>query len=308
MYGNVVANLQDLSAEETARYQALYCGLCHAIKERYGQKCTTVLSYELTFLILVLNALYEIEEQQGSSTCFAHPFKEREHSKSIYTDYAADLSVIFAYHKCLDDWQDDKSVLARASMQLLKKPYLKALEHRPQQGAAIKQALRKINNIEQKGETSLDASAHYFGLLMGELFGFQEDHWQSMLQCFGGELGRFIYAMDAAIDYEADSKSGSYNPFVSNNTSLEQRELMLKVLIGRAAEQFEKLPIVQDAHLIRSVLYAGVWQHYLAAHQESLSSFSAPQDDADKDHVLANTSTPEGKKEQDPDLFLQKMT
>lgn len=279
MFGNVIANIQDLNEEESERYQALYCGLCHCIRERYGLKCTALLSYDLTFFILLLNALYESEEQEQENTCLAHPLRQRMLSRSIYTDYAADLSILLAYHKCQDDWFDDRRVMARASTQLLKPSYQKALERRPGQGTAIEQALRDINALEQREEGSLDAAACRFGLLLGELFGYQDDHWRESLRRFGGELGRFVYMMDAAIDFEKDSKSGSYNPFVANDTTREQRELMLKVLIGRAAEQFERLPVIQDENLIRSVLYAGVWQQYLTAHKDSLGSFASRQDE-----------------------------
>ena len=33
---------------------------------------------------------------------------------------------------------------------------------------------------------------------------------------------------------------------------------------GNAMEVFEKLPLVQDEHLLRNILYGGVWQQYYA--------------------------------------------
>lgn len=37
---------------------------------------------------------------------------------------------------------------------------------------------------------------------------------------------------------------------------------LLMILIGDATDIFERLPLVQDAHLMKSTLYAGVWQQY----------------------------------------------
>ena len=34
--------------------------------------------------------------------------------------------------------------------------------------------------------------------------------------------------------------------------------------MGEATTAFEKLPLEQDLHLLRSVVYAGVWQKYYA--------------------------------------------
>ena len=37
---------------------------------------------------------------------------------------------------------------------------------------------------------------------------------------------------------------------------------MLKALCGHVTAIFERLPLVQDIDLLRSILYAGVWQQY----------------------------------------------
>ena len=37
---------------------------------------------------------------------------------------------------------------------------------------------------------------------------------------------------------------------------------MLQAQLGAAADAFERLPLLQDAQLLRSILYSGVWQRY----------------------------------------------
>ena len=78
----------------------------------------------------------------------------------------------------------------------------------------------------------------------------------------GARLGKFIYVMDAAMDYEDDAASGSYNPLVAMNASPEAVRESLELLAASVAEAFEKLPLERDLHLLRSVVYAGVWQQY----------------------------------------------
>lgn len=278
MFGNITANFNDINEAEKSRYQELYCGLCHSIKERYGQVSRMGLSFDLTFFVLLLNSLYEPEEKSSSARCVAHPLESKKHSQSEYSDYAADLSVIFTYYKTLDDWHDDKKISARSYNQLLKGAFKKACEKRPLQAQAIKDALQEISVLEDSKVTSLDAAASVFGSLMGELFAYKNDTWAQGLKQFGMHLGRFIYLVDAAIDFEDDSKSGSYNPFVLNDTDPETIEMMLMTLMGMATSVFEKLPLVQDIHLLRSVLYSGVWQQYnaSASTDEPSSSFAAP--------------------------------
>ena len=49
MFGFVVASLGTVSDEEKARYQALYCGLCRTLRDRYGQVSRLTLTFDLTF-------------------------------------------------------------------------------------------------------------------------------------------------------------------------------------------------------------------------------------------------------------------
>ena len=81
---------------------------------------------------------------------------------------------------------------------------------------------------------------------------------------FGTELGKFIYLMDAAMDYKKDLKTGNYNPVAEMKKKPEEMEPILGMPLGNAMEIFEKLPLVQDENLLRNILYGGVWQQYYA--------------------------------------------
>ena len=48
------------------------------------------------------------------------------------------------------------------------------------------------------------------------------------------------------------------------NASPEAVRESLELLAASVAEAFEKLPLERDLHLLRSVVYAGVWQKYYA--------------------------------------------
>ena len=62
---------------------------------------------------------------------------------------------------------------------------------------------------------SIDEPAGLFGELLGEIFsyGYSGEARLVTYEC-GLHLGRFIYAADAAEDYEKDRRSGSYNPYL----------------------------------------------------------------------------------------------
>ena len=99
---------------------------------------------------------------------------------------------------------------------------------------------------------------------MGECFVESDDLWSGMLRQLGSQLGHFIYLMDAFMDYDEDIKKGTYNPLVVLGAKPHQLPEALNIYMGMAADVFERLPLVQDLHLLRSIVYNGVWQKYQA--------------------------------------------
>lgn len=73
MFGFVVADAGALSEKEKERYRSVYCGLCLALRDRYGQLSRACLTYDLTFFVLLCNSLHEPAETQGASHCVMHP-------------------------------------------------------------------------------------------------------------------------------------------------------------------------------------------------------------------------------------------
>ena len=60
MFGYVIPNQAALSPEAQARYRAAYCGLCRRIGALHGTRGRLTLSYDLTFLDLLLCSLYAV--------------------------------------------------------------------------------------------------------------------------------------------------------------------------------------------------------------------------------------------------------
>lgn len=262
MFGHVQANLADLSTEEKERYQAAYCGLCHAIGQRHGFLARLGLSYDLTFLSLLLSSLYEPEEQFKDCRCIIHPCKKRCSVSNSCTDYAADMTVALTYYKCLDDWKDDRNLLRLAYAKILEKSYRNVKAQWPRQCQAIETEIDVLSRIEQGKSSSPDAAANSFGRLMEELFVLDSDNWERYLRALGYGLGRYIYFADAALDYRKDRRSGSYNPLNHIETKPEEMKPTLTNLLGDASKAFEFLPLVQDEHLLKNVLYSGIWLKY----------------------------------------------
>lgn len=296
MFGFVVADAGALSEEEKERYRAVYCGLCLALRDRYGQLSRACLTYDLTFFVLLCNSLHEPAEAQGTSHCVMHPAPAapRAWARSAWTDYAADLSVALAYHKVLDDVADDGDLAARAAERLLAGAYERARARIPEQCAEIERAMAAIRAIEGSGrnntpalsdsteiacvsplsadatDTALafdpDAAAREFGRMLGRLFAHNQGFWAEAMEALGNGLGRFIYLMDAAVDFADDARTGSYNPFVTLGSDADAMRATLALAAADAAAPYERLPLVQDAHLMDAILYSGVWAQFNKAY------------------------------------------
>ena len=262
MFGYIKANTAGLTEEERARYQAFYCGLCHSLGERYGVASRLALTYDMTFLCIFLSSLYEPEEQTGERRCIPHPVKKHPYIRNEITDYSADMTIALMYHQCLDDWNDEHKCSRKIAAQLISSGYDKVKNHWRSHVCELEACMNELSAIERRKDSSPDAAAGVFGRILARMFVMKEDYWRNALKNFGSSLGKFIYLCDAACDYENDQKNGSYNPLLLHGKMPEDMRDPLKQTLGVAADVFEALPIITDAHLIQNVLYSGVWLGY----------------------------------------------
>ena len=260
MFGYVMVNHKILTKEDTARYQSLYCGLCKRLDDLHGGAGRMTLAYDMVFLSMLLSSLYREEESGEVQRCLVHPLRKHEYIYSAATDYSADLSVILAYYKCLDDWNDDHSSIALKKSKVLQNKSELAAVRWPRQHATIADGLARLGEMERVNEMNPDLPANCFGAIMGELFVREEDEYAASLRRMGSALGRFVYMMDAVNDLREDIKKERYNPLISlTNTDFSP---MLSLLIGECMEEFDTLPLERDVSIMHNILYSGIWMKY----------------------------------------------
>ena len=264
MFGYVTANGKDLDKAQKQRYGAVYCGICRQIRERSSQAARLSLSYDMAFLALLLMSLYEPEEFSGKKACSLHPLKPRPWVDNRYIRYAADMNVALAYYKALDDVQDDGSKTARLASSVLEKSLPEIEAQYPRQCKAMADCIAELSRLEKENCPNPDLPATCFGQLMGQLLVYEEDMWAPTLRQMGISLGRFIYLLDAAVDFRKDKKQRKYNPFlaISDTEDLQKWEQHLVMDMARCTQYFESLPLVQDKPLLDCILYSGVWMEF----------------------------------------------
>lgn len=291
MFGYIVFNQDELKFREFKLYRSYYCGLCSVLHKNYGRAGQLTLSYDTTFLALLLSSLYEPEDAQQLVRCIVHPLSKHPTRVNPCVEYAADINVLLSYYSCRDDWSDEHSALKLALASLLSGGRKKICASYPEKAEVIRTQLSLLSDAEKENSADIDRVSGYFGTLMSEVFAMRQDEWENTLRRMGFYLGKFIYILDAYDDLEKDRKKNVYNPFLagsalrkkaaqagesdpgagqaaalppdpSSETFEEEVRMILTMMMAECAKCFETLPVLNNVEILRNILYSGVWSKF----------------------------------------------
>ena len=218
MFGYVKPVAGELLVKEYEFYKATYCGVCRSMKSMTGTFSNVLHSYDSVFLALVRMLFVEDSKISAKKKrCIAHPMRKKVMlERNDATDYTARAFAILTYYKLKDDISDEK-LLRRLATGMLRPIFSSAKNKAKLVNLAnfADEKLTAISKLERERCASIDKPASLFGDLLGAIFSFDLDgEYELVTRTLGYHLGKFIYAADAAEDYEKDRKSGSYNPYV----------------------------------------------------------------------------------------------
>lgn len=265
MYGYLTVADKLLQENELKRYKACYCGLCRCIKEKYGSLYRLCLNYDMTFLVLFLNSLYEPDETQGEENCVVHPFSRHLWFESVYTEYAADITLALAYLKLRDNWLDDRNLISLSEAGLLKKAYASISAKYPETFSKIEKAMQTLHEIEESGEYLPDEASDCFGEVMSAVFTPENDRWTPTVAAFARSLGKYIYILDAAADLDRDRLLERYNPFRPLYGRTDNSELffnILRIILSDCLREYDRLPLVRDSAILKNIVCVGLWSGF----------------------------------------------
>ena len=158
--------------------------------------------------------------------CALHPKKGAPACINMYTEYAADMTILLSYYKCVDDWKDEHKASRMLFAKWLTGNYQKVQEKYPDKCKKVEILFDKISDCEKKQEESLDKVSGLFGEVLAELFAYK-------------------------------------NVFVEQNEEYEEKcRSILSMMMAECSKEFEKLPIIHNIELLRNILYSGVWCRY----------------------------------------------
>ncbi len=268
MYGYVRPSSDELKIREFESFRAVYCGLCHTLRRRGGIAARFTVNFDMTFLAMLLSAG---EEQRCSRRCPRHPLRKRGCALGGRAlDAAADCSVILAWWKLEDDLADGgfgKRLIARLARVLLHRGYRRCAAARPSFDSGAAAAMERLRELEKSECESLDEAADCFaGMLAAIPDLLSEDERKRVLRQLLYHLGRSVYILDAADDFEKDIAEGSYNPLryrFGAQLTAENRETLQRTLNlsqRNMVTAFQLLPENDYSGILENTLTIGLPQ------------------------------------------------
>lgn len=260
MFGYIIVNSKLLEEEDKKIYSAAYCGLCNALEKQHKFKSKITLNYDMTFLTILLNEIYKekYETKELETRCLLHPVKKHKYLQNELINYVSDMNVLLSYYNLIDDWNDDKNIIAGSYAKILKSEVNKIEKKYPSKAGIVKRKLQELSDIEKKNILKPDISAKCCGDFFGEIFAPFEDENAEKLKKLGSSLGEFIYILDACIDLKGDIKYKRYNPLILS--SKDKFDDMLNLLMADVIDAYKMLNISNK--ILENILYSGIWSKY----------------------------------------------
>ena len=170
MLGYVIPDKGELKVREYEIYTGYYCGVCKYIGRTYGQLPRMVLSYDATFIALLLACVDPEPDQPTQEHCVVHHIKRKTVIRNRAIEYAGDLMLILAWYKLLDDAQDEGKVSAKAGLAAFRPIWRKLEAKHPSLCAMIGERLTALTELEKAHCDSIDRVAEDFAQVMDGIF------------------------------------------------------------------------------------------------------------------------------------------
>ena len=263
MFGYIKIDKDELKVRDYNVFKAYYCGVCQALKKMYGFPARYFLSYDATFLALLMSAVQKEAPTVRPARCLANPMIKRPMlQQDAVLSYSAAVNVLLVWFKLKDDLADNHSMKAILLLPFLYGKHKKAQKKYPALYQKVAKGLQHLSELEKERCKNAEAPAAAFGKLMADIFDAEallSAENRRIVSHMGFLLGRFIYLLDAWEDRDADAKKGSYNPFLlEESVNADDVKLSLTYTLSELANSMELLETVRNREIIENIMYLGL--------------------------------------------------
>jgi len=255
MFGKVKPFIPELKMKDFTLFNQYYCGLCISIKNNFGNLPRLSLSFDVTFLAILLDSLNDEINISKKCYCIRHPINGTTVKlNNDVLNYCSFLNVYLSYFKIEDDIEDESKISSKVYKSILSK-YIKSnawdidLNYMNSELKALKEYEKKTEGL------NLDVISNPFSSLIGYISSlyFKGHPFENSLYSLGYSLGKWIYITDAYEDLREDMENNKFNPICSIFNELNLPYENLKIHIDERIE-FTLFNLVQDCKNKLSIL------------------------------------------------------
>ena len=268
MFGYVRTDTPYLYVKDMELYRAMYCGVCKGIGASCGALARIGLSYDVTFLSVLLHNILGLDVKIEKQHCLTHCIRVKQMAEvDELTKRLGALNTELVYYKYTDDIADgDKG---RGKRLWFKSGHRRVVKNYPEIAKIVRENMSRQAEVEKRKTESLDIAADATANMLAEVSDYllEEKKTQETRTLFY-MLGKWIYLIDALDDFDKDKKKGAYNPFVLSFEVQSKRELLerhgkevsfaFQTIFSEIQENLRKIPMGFNRDLVDNVLLRGL--------------------------------------------------
>ncbi len=265
MFGYLQIHKDELKVKEYEAYKSVYCGLCKQLGKDYSFLARLILSYDCTFYAILLMSLKRTCTGFKDGRCRFNPLKKCKFADCRDDSFskASALSVITAYYKVVDDISDSgffKGLAFRIVKPVFRHWQKKAAKRYPKLENIVGNMMIAQYEAENSQSVTIDSAANPTAVMISEAAALEaeNDTQRRVLKEFGYHIGRWVYLIDAADDYEKDKKHGSFNPFIAAGVfDKEYISAVLNQSLARAYDAYNLIDIIDFKPILDNMMLYG---------------------------------------------------
>ena len=213
MFGYLRADTPYLYMKDDVLYKAMYCGLCKGISDVCGQTARMGLSYDVTFLSVIMHNILGEDVKIEKSHCLTHCIRARKMAcVDEMTRKLGALNTVLVYYKYTDDIMDGDR--GKGKRLWFRKGFRRVKRHYPEIERIVRENLARQDETEKALVDSIDRASDATATMLAEFSAYALGEKSTVYtKNLFYAVGKWIYLIDALDDYDKDIKKGAYNPF-----------------------------------------------------------------------------------------------
>lgn len=268
MFGYLKPDKPYLYMKDDVLYQALYCGVCKSIGKNCGQIARFTLTYDIAFMSAICHNILGVDIEMNKEHCVTHIIRKTPVAKPDEISLTlADINVILAYYKLLDDTVDEKKGALKSKV--FKNAYNKAKKRLPDFDSVVKTQTSNLIKLEKENSDSVDMLADSTAnILMEASRVVLKDKVTEFTDGLFYSVGKWVYLIDALDDYDKDVKKHNFNVFYNaykedsfesliankgNEISFVFNGIFLKI-----AENYKQIKTYYNTDLVQNIITRGI--------------------------------------------------